>query len=95
MNFFCQNKITLNALNLFSLFRSDEDVIAKMSGMHLDQDNDLSSDDEDFIYSKDDYPEHGDAYSKYKKRVMKDLQGSDYESDSGDSSDDQIVEDLD
>lgn len=66
-----------------------------MSGMHLDQDNDLSSDDEDFIYSKDDYPEHGDAYSKYKKRVMKDLQGSDYESDSGDSSDDQIVEDLD
>jgi hypothetical protein len=63
-----------------------------MSGMYLDQNNEISSDDEDFIYSKDDYPRHGDAYSKYKKRVIKDLQRSDYESDSSELSDDKIVE---
>ncbi|XP_046656797.1 probable RNA polymerase II nuclear localization protein SLC7A6OS isoform X2 [Daphnia pulicaria] len=75
--------------------QGDEDVIGKMSGMYLDATNELSSDDDDFIYSKDDYPRHGDAYANFKIRVMKDLQGSDYESDSDDQSDDQIVECLD
>lgn len=75
----------------------DEDFVYSKDdyGMHLDQNNEFSSDDEDFIYSNDDDPRHGDAYSKYKKRVMKDLQGSDYESDSDDPSDDKIVEGLD
>lgn len=60
-----------------------------MCGMYLDNDDKLSSDDEDFIYSKDDDdPRQGDAYLKYKKRVMKELDGSDSRSSTDSSSDD-------
>lgn len=61
---------------------SDEDIVGKMCGMYLDQEDELSSDDEDFVYSKhDDDPRYSDAYSQYKKRVAKDL----YETSSTDT----------
>ncbi|KAI9552750.1 hypothetical protein GHT06_020630 [Daphnia sinensis] len=62
----------------------DEDIVGKMCGMYLERNDELSSDDEDFIYSKDDDSQHGDAYLEFKKRVMRDLldnAGSDSEDD--------------
>lgn len=56
-----------------------------MSGMYLEGTHELSSDDEDFIYSKDD----DDAYSKYKRRVAKDLTEGNSESEE-DSEDDEL-----
>ncbi len=70
------------SLYLLSFIISDDELVGKMCGMYVDGNDELSSDDEDFIYSKDDDdPRHGDAYSKYKKRVAKDLLGSNSESE--------------
>lgn len=44
-------------------------MVGKMCGMYLDGEDDLSSEDEDFVYAKDD----DDAYSKFKERVKKEL----------------------
>ncbi|KAK4014607.1 probable RNA polymerase II nuclear localization protein SLC7A6OS [Daphnia magna] len=51
----------------------DEDIVGKMCGLYLERNDEFSSDDEDFIYSKDDDYQPGDAYLDYKKRVMRDL----------------------
>lgn len=48
-----------------------------MCGMYLDREDELSSEDEDFIYTTDDDPRQGDAYLRYKQRVIKELDGSD------------------
>ena len=51
-----------------------------MTGMYIDDDDEVSSDEEGFVYAKyDDDLVHGAAYSEYKRRVMKDL----YDSHSG------------
>lgn len=62
-----------------------------MCGMYLGKDDQFSSDDEDFIYSKDDDSPHGDAYSEYKKRVIRDLLNN-AESDSEDDDYEEFVE---
>ncbi|XP_057381717.1 probable RNA polymerase II nuclear localization protein SLC7A6OS [Daphnia carinata] len=50
----------------------DEDIVGKMCGMYLERDDELSSDDEDFVYSKDDCSVE-DLYLKFKERAIRDL----------------------
>lgn len=53
-------------------------LVSRMNRMHVGGDEkDLSSDDDDFIYSRDDdEPLRGDAYERYMKRVTKHLSDS-------------------
>lgn len=68
---------------------SDEDIVGKMTGMYIEDDDEASSDEEGFVYAKyddDDGRVHGSAYSQYKRRVKKDLNESHSVSDEPDDS---------
>ena len=59
-----QNNVMLNIFLI--LFRYSDELVGKMCGMYMNNGNDeLSSEDEDFVYSKnDDDLHHGIAYSR-------------------------------